>query len=264
MDGSRETVLSADGTRIGFRTAGTGSPLLLVHGGMCSGARWAPLWPLLTRRFRVTAMDRRGRGSSADARRYSLDAEYADVIALVEHLARREAAPVDVLGHSYGAVCALGAAARGAPLRRLALYEPPGPATVTADWLDCARGMVERGELGRAMGSFLVEVVGLRPDEVDALRDRPGGEDPMPIVARTLVREAEALTAVDLPGLAAGVTQPVLLLLGTASPLWAAAVTQGLAAALPTARLAMLPGHGHEAVDAAPALVAAALEEFLC
>jgi pimeloyl-ACP methyl ester carboxylesterase len=42
--------------------------------------------------------------------------------------------PVDVFGHSYGAVCALGAASPGAPVRRLALYEPPGPPTVPAPW----------------------------------------------------------------------------------------------------------------------------------
>ena len=36
-------------------------------------------------------------------------------------------APVVVVGHSTGAVCALGAAIRGAPLRGLILYEPPWP-----------------------------------------------------------------------------------------------------------------------------------------
>jgi pimeloyl-ACP methyl ester carboxylesterase len=263
MDGSRGSVASADGTRIGFITCGEGPALLMIHGGMCSSVRVAPVWPQLAGRCQVTAMDRRGRASSADAERYSLEVEFEDVIAVAEHLSARQGGPIAVFGHSYGAVCALGAAARGAPVGRLALYEPPGPQTVPALWLDRVRSMIAQGQLGRAMVSFLIEVIGLTREQVEALRDDPGGHDPMPIVARTLVREAEALTAVDLPTLAAAVVQPVLLLLGSVSPTWAAAVTHGLAATLPASEVELLPGQGHEAIDSAPDLVVSRLARFL-
>jgi pimeloyl-ACP methyl ester carboxylesterase len=127
--GIRETVRSSDGVAIGTVTAGQGPQLLLVHGGMRSAAGWAPLWPLLVDRYRVTAMDRRGRGTSGDAPGYSAHQEYDDVAAVAEHLGR-----VDVLAHSIGAVFALGAAARGAPIRRLVLCEPPGPPTLSRAW----------------------------------------------------------------------------------------------------------------------------------
>ena len=42
-----------------------------------------------------------------------------------------------------------------------------------------------------------------------------------PIAAATLPREAHALAAADLTSLARRVRQPVLLLVGTASPPWA-------------------------------------------
>ncbi|WP_354005570.1 alpha/beta fold hydrolase [Rhodococcus antarcticus] len=74
---------------------------------MRSSTRWAPVWPRLAGRFQVTAMDRRGRASSADAERYSLEVEYEDVIAVAEHLSARQGTPITVFGHSYGAVCAL-------------------------------------------------------------------------------------------------------------------------------------------------------------
>lgn len=183
---------------------------------------------------------------------------------MVEHLAARQGAPVDVLGHSYGAVCALGAAARGAPVRRFVLYEPPGLETVPVEWLNRVRAVIARGELGRAMVSFLVEVIGLTREQVEVLRAGAAGhDDPLPLVARTLVREADALAAVDLAALAVAVAQPVLLLLGTTSPAWAAAVTQGLVDALPNAEVALLPDQGHEAVDSAPDLVAHQLRRFL-
>jgi pimeloyl-ACP methyl ester carboxylesterase len=35
------TVVSADGTVIGYQSAGAGPPLLLVHGSMGTRARWS-------------------------------------------------------------------------------------------------------------------------------------------------------------------------------------------------------------------------------
>jgi pimeloyl-ACP methyl ester carboxylesterase len=259
----RRTIIGSDGTAIGIATAGAGPALLLVHGGMTSAARWEPLWEPLTRHHRVTVMDRRGRGSSGDAPDYSIDKEYDDLAAVADYLADEQNAPIDVFGHSYGAVCVLGAAAHGAGFRRLALYEPPGPETVPRDWVVRANAMVSSGQLGRAMESFLIEVIGLTPDQVAALRNASTAQDTLSIVAATLPREADALTGVDLPDLARTVTQPVLLILGTNSPPWAATITRALERALANAEIVSLAGHGHEAVDAAPRLVGSELHRFL-
>jgi len=262
VHGKREYIDSTDGAKIGLMTDGAGRPLLLVHGGMCRLERWAPLWPLLTDRYTVTAMDRRGRGSSGDRGSYRIEAEYEDVCAVAEHLRRKVDQPVDVFAHSYGALCALGAAAQGAPVRRIALYESPGPQTVPAKWLERLNAFVAAGELGRAVGSFLVEVIGLPRDQVIAMRDTPMAYDPLPIMANTMPREADALSTVDLPALAVAVTQPVLLLLGEASPAWAQEITHLLHEKLPESTVAVLSGHGHEAVGLAPGMVADALRSF--
>ena len=263
IHGDRRTVASADGTTISVVSAGSGSPLLLVHGGMTSTARWQPIWPFLTARFHVSAMDRRGRGRSGDHTSYSLDREYEDVTAVATDLAERHGGPVDVFGHSIGAVCVLGAAAAGAPFRRIALYEPPGPQTVPHDWVDRATTMMAAGEHGRAMASFLIEVIGLTPQTVANLRDTPIAEDSLDIVAATLTREARALTTLDLDHLAQHVTQRVLLLLGTDSPSWAAAITQRLTDVLPDTTLVPLDGQGHEGIDTAPQQINAELTQFL-
>jgi pimeloyl-ACP methyl ester carboxylesterase len=65
-----------------------------------------------------------GRGSSGDADTYSLSSEYADVAAVAAALASEQGGPADVIGHSIGATCVLGAAAGGAPFRCIVLYEP--------------------------------------------------------------------------------------------------------------------------------------------
>jgi pimeloyl-ACP methyl ester carboxylesterase len=260
VDGLRHEVKSADGTRIGLLTAGTGPSLLLVHGGMGCIESWQALWGMLTSRWRVTAMDRRGRGSSGDTGPYQLSQEFQDVATVAASMAGD--GPVDVFGHSYGATCALGAASLGAPLGRLALYEPPGPQTAPPQWREKVTAMVEAGKPGRAMMSFLTEIIGLTGEQIDGLRNAPLGYDPMPIVSATLPREALALASVDLTALAGAVAVPVLLILGDASPPWAGEITRELTAALPESRVAILPGQGHLAVDAAPGLLARALTEY--
>jgi hypothetical protein len=114
MEGTRHSVTSADGVRIGLLTAGSRSELLLVHSGMGTSESWQCVWDALPGQRRVTAMDRRGRGSSGDTGNYELSSEYADVATVAAALAGEQGRPVDVVGHSIGATCVLGAAALGA------------------------------------------------------------------------------------------------------------------------------------------------------
>ena len=114
-------VPSKDGTRIGVECAGAGPTLLFVHGGVGDRSRWTPMFPLLSSKFTVCAMDRRGRGDTGDAPQYSLTKEAEDVAAVVNS----RNGPVIVFGHSYGGVAALEAALLTDRITALMLYEPP-------------------------------------------------------------------------------------------------------------------------------------------
>ena len=83
--------------------------------------------------------------------------------------------------------------------------------------------MIDDGKPGKAMMSFLCEIIGLSAARIDELRNAPRGYDVLPIVSATMPREAQALATVDLKALAAHVSVPVLLILGSASPAWARA-----------------------------------------
>ena len=102
----RQTTVSRDGTPIAWWRSGVGPDLLLVHGTTADHTRWETMLPLLEPHATVHAMDRRGRGGSGDSPAYSVAAEADDVAAVVEAIGR----PVDVFGHSYGALVALEAA----------------------------------------------------------------------------------------------------------------------------------------------------------
>ena len=64
-----------------------------------------------------------GSGASGDGREFSIEREYEDVASVVAAVE----APVTLFGHSYGALCVLGAARLDGAVDRLVLYEPPLP-----------------------------------------------------------------------------------------------------------------------------------------
>ncbi len=95
---------------------GTGSPLLLVHGGLSSVSEWVPVLPALARSHRVIAIDRPGHGM-ADA----FDYRGVDLFAhasrfLGDIMDALGIASADVVGNSLGGLYAL-ALALDAPER---------------------------------------------------------------------------------------------------------------------------------------------------
>ena len=65
LPGFATHTIPTDGARIHVRTAGSGPPLLLLHGFPQTSAIWHKLAPALAKRFTVVAPDLRGYGSSS-------------------------------------------------------------------------------------------------------------------------------------------------------------------------------------------------------
>lgn len=119
------TVTSADGTEIVYERSGSGPPSVLVHGSSFDRAVWevGDVRSRFAEHTTVHAMDRRYHGDSSSPDEYSGTAEpqFDDVVAVVESIDN----PVTLIGHSYDALVALGAAPRIDNLRSVILYEPP-------------------------------------------------------------------------------------------------------------------------------------------
>jgi pimeloyl-ACP methyl ester carboxylesterase len=233
---------------------------VLVHGA--GSARWSfdAVRPHLERSFTVIAIDRRGRGDSTDAEGYELDREFDDVATVV----RDAGEGALLMGHSYGALVAAGAAARLDSPPRLALYEPPmGGVLAAPATIDRWEGLIEDGDRDLAVREFLREVGGYTDPEIHQLAGSPIWEA-RKRVTPTLPRElrAELEHRLDAEALAR-VTVPVLMLVGSESPDWAVRSTRAYAAALPDAETVVLEGHGHGANLTGPELVAAELARFL-
>src|SRR2546428_10423322 len=89
------------GAKIFFRTGGTGDPLVLIHGFPTASWDWAKLWPALSARYRVIALDMIGFGLSDKPRdfAYSTPAQADLWQALLE---REGVTRFRLLSHDYG------------------------------------------------------------------------------------------------------------------------------------------------------------------
>jgi pimeloyl-ACP methyl ester carboxylesterase len=259
-----EKVLSQDGTPIAYERTGAGSPLVLVHGTTADHTRWTPVLPPLEEHFAVYAVDRRGRGGSGDAASYSIEREFEDVAAVVDSIG----GPVDVLGHSYGALCSLEAAMRTMNVGRLVLYEPPLPVgfenVYPPEIVNKMEALLAAGDRDGVVMLMLRDVVRMPPHELALLRSVPAWAGRV-AAAHTIVREIQAANGgYDFrPERFRSLMTPTLLLLGGDSPAFIRAATESLHGLLPNSRVVVMPDQQHTAMNTAPALFVREVLAFL-
>ncbi len=238
---------------IARHTSGSGPPLVLVHGTSGDHSSFRLVRPLLAERFTVIAIDRRGRGGSGDEKEYSIEREFEDVAAVVDSIG----GPVDLLGHSFGATVALGAAPLAQSVRRLVLYEPaPGIEALSAAEL----AWLEQASPAEILEYVMKEFAGFDDGRLAWFRASPMWARRVSFV-HTVPRELRAEQECELGVASIGV--PALLLLGSESPEWAQRGTSVVSAALADCQVAVLPGQGHAATLTAPHLVAREVIAFL-
>ena len=104
------SVISPDGTSLGFLRLGSGSPLVVCHRAFTMAQDWLPFAARMAASHTVYLYERRGRGISPNVSDdFAIDAEVEDLGAIVASIGLDAA----ILGHSFGGACALAYAARG-------------------------------------------------------------------------------------------------------------------------------------------------------
>ena len=232
---AEERVAEVGGRPIRVRVAGSGPPVLLVHGLSGSWRWWRPVLPALAREHAVHLVD--VPRFAALARFGPADAA-AWLARFVEAAAR---GPVAAVGHSLGGLLTAQLAARRPDLvERLALVGPTG--------IPSGRGLLGHAlPLLAALRRAPVHVV------VDAVRAGP----------ESLLRGALYATGRDLRPDLGAIEAPTLLLWGERDPLVPARLAEEWRRGLPDARLTVLPGAGHVPMFDAPGALAGALLAFL-
>ena len=112
---------------VDYAESGAGPTVVLVPGSCSTGAAWRPVLSQLGDGLRCVTTSLLGYGGTAD-RRTLRDADISREAEIVEAVVRRAAAPVHLVGHSFGGAAALAVALRRrVPLLSLVIIEAPVP-----------------------------------------------------------------------------------------------------------------------------------------
>jgi pimeloyl-ACP methyl ester carboxylesterase len=250
-----------DGVRITYDREGSGGRPLILVGGLGQMRATDPATRALTtelagRGFDVVHHDRPGRGESGDPTdgAATLAGEVAAIAGLVDELGGRAA----LYGSSSGGAIALAAAAQMPGVDALALWEVPVGTEGGAEARAWHAGIVERAAAGDPEAVLRFAMEGMPPEWLDGILGGPDRERYLRI-APTMAADAEALAwAADAlaDGSLARVTVPATVLTGTTTWPFLVEAADALAAALPGALRAEVPGaaHGWEPADLAEVL----------
>jgi 3-oxoadipate enol-lactonase len=253
--GVDQTFVCKDGARLRYSTAGTGEPVVLLHGLGLDASMWDPQWPVLQREFRTIRYDFRGFGSSTfPSGPYS---HSADLLDLLDFLGAR---PAHVIGLSMGGRYALRFALdQPGAVKSLTLIDPALEGHSWSDaWnrkMDAIVAAAKSGAVDDAKQQWLTHELFAparrEPELAAALARMVRGysawhwrnADPVQRPASPAIRSLATLTC------------PTLILLGELDLPDFKTIAQRLAAEIPGAALRTIADAGHMANMEAPAAV---------
>lgn len=234
------------GGQVCWRGFGTGTPVVLVHGGHGSWLHWVRNIEALAMQHTVWVVDLLGFGDS-DAPGEGMEALLAPTLSTLDALVGPDT-PIDLVGFSFGGLVAAHMAARRPQVRRLALLGTGGhqgarrPKGELTNWKP-AWHAGDAVAVERAMRHNLaMHMLSGAAAEIDALAVRVHTD----ACVRTRFRSKDISRSGGLLDVLTNYGGPTLLAWGehdvTADPV---VIAPALAAALPGARTALVAGAGH-------------------
>lgn len=244
-----------------YRRAGSGMPLVLVHGYLGGSGQWKAELDRFSDRFDVIAPDLPGFGNAAHLPSADRIGTFAQ--AVVELMDDLGLGRVMLLGHSMGGMIVQELAARhGHRIERLVLYGT-GPLGLMPDRFEPLETSRER---------IRAEGVGHTVRRIGATwfrdGDRAAGFD---VVAALGAQASQAAALAGLDAMAhwdgrgqmQSLTMPTLVLWGDGDRSYRWPQAEALWRGLPDAKLAVIPGTAHAVHLEKPGLFHAVLEDFL-
>jgi len=257
MTRARElAVRTADGARLHVVVMGDGPPLLLVRPLGGSLTSWGDFADVLAARARVVLFDARGTGRSTATAAAATRAMAIDARAVLDGVG---VARAHVYGVSLGGMAATWLAVDHArAVDRLILASTPvRGVAVRPSLLGLAPCLVRPTAAGvEACLAARILTPAFRadhPDEVTAIRRRAGLA---PAGRRNLLRLALAAATHDATERLGALSADTLIVAGGDDPIVPPRAQRQLAARLPHARIAVVPGVGHDVSAEAPREVA--------
>ncbi|WP_338927339.1 alpha/beta hydrolase (plasmid) [Mycetohabitans endofungorum] len=222
-----QSMTLADGASVAFAQAGSGEPIVLVHGSLCDYRYWEPQFVPLASTHRVLSLSLGHYFPTRELNRalpFSWNAHVQQIAAFIDEIVRE---PAHVVAHSRGAYLAFHLARRFPDrLRSVTLADPGGAiqgsdapnAPAAAGQVNTLRtravALIEQGEVDAGLALFVDSV------------SRPGSwaqsPDGFKAMARDNAHTLRPQIAERMPAFAAheagAITVPVLLVGGEKSP----------------------------------------------
>jgi len=242
------------------RVDGEGAPLVLLNGGLMSMAAWQPVMPGLIARNRVIRCDFRGQLLTPGPYAQSWEEHARDVVELLDHLDIEKA---HVAGASFGGEVAMFLAALNpARVERLTIITAAEKTTESMR-NDAREGqqIAERAAAGEACGPELFRAI------LDATwSERWLAKQPPDFMEQRLKQVAMLpasfyagaaailglLENLDLTSHLGSITAPALVIAGEHDRVFPVEHSRAIAAAIPDARLVIVPETGHGLVFECP------------
>ena len=255
-------VVRADGLEIAYRRAGSGPPLVFVHGAAGDSRLWQPQLAALADEFTVVAWDEPGAGASSDLPADFTLAGFADCLAAV--IEDVGLGPAHVAGLSWGSTLVL----------ELYRRHPDRVASLIlcgayAGW----KGSLPPEEVRERVAGAR-QMLAVPADQFDpTLPGLFAGEPPAEFVPlldavsadvrpSTLDRELTIMAETDLTALLPRIAAPTLLVWGEQDARSPLRVAREFERAIKGARLVVIPGCGHVCNLERPSRFNAAVREF--
>ena len=252
----------ASGPQVHYAAHGDpdGQPILLLHGYTDSWFSFSRLLPLLPTHYRAYAFSQRGHG---DSERPDCCYEVADLVA--DAVAFLEAVGVEratVVGHSGGSFTARGVAeTHPERVARLVLIgSAVTPLKQETRELQAAVHTLEDPVPAEFAREFQTSTIHVPLPE--AFFERAVAES-LKLPAHIWKSALDGLLAVDDAGDLGQITAPTLLIWGERDGFFSREEVEGLAAAIPGARLLVYPETGHAVQWERPERVASDLDAFM-
>jgi pimeloyl-ACP methyl ester carboxylesterase len=231
-----------------YAEEGSGEPLVLLHGGLCTNETWAAQTPAFAEHFRVIAPERRAHGHTPDvAGPLTYTAMATDMIRFLDGVVDR---PAHLVGFSDGGVVAL----------MIAIARP-----------DLVARLVAIGANYDTTGiapEILETFAHMAPDNAEMATLRalyeahsPDGPEHWPIVFRKFVELMQREPNISLEELAR-IAAPTLVLVGD-DDLVSIEHTVALFRAIPNSELAVIPGTSHAVAKEKPVIFNHVVLDFL-
>ncbi|MCU1428774.1 MAG: putative hydrolase or acyltransferase [Actinomycetia bacterium] len=236
------------GVNTWYDEEGSGEPLVLLHGGLCTNETWAAQTPVFAERFRVVAPERRAHGHTADAEgplTYGAMAE--DTIGFLDKVV---GGPAHLVGWSDGGIVGLMVAiARPDLVRKLVViganYDTTGVAPEVDDMF--ANLAPDSDEMAMFRGLYEMHT--------------PDGPEHWPVVLAKFVEMTQREPHIPV-GELAHISAPTLVVVGD-DDMVSLEHTAALFRAIPNSELAVVPRTSHAVVIEKPELVNRIVLDFI-